>query len=126
MKRGMGYCVICFIKKYHPDKLPPTPEPVHFSPEKPVIQEGAHSQQVPSPPVSPTGPKSTPPAQQSSWWNFGDLAEKTLSAVGITKDRVEKWIGPECGCKERQDKMNRFGQWLKKKIAGEDSDCPVE
>jgi hypothetical protein len=44
---------------------------------------------------------------------LGDLAGAGLSAVGITKDRVEAIVGGPCGCDERQAAMNSFGEkWL--------------
>lgn len=44
---------------------------------------------------------------------LGDLAAAGLSAVGITKDRVEAIVGGPCGCDERQAWMNAAGEkWL--------------
>ena len=41
---------------------------------------------------------------------LGDLVEKMLSAVGITKKRVEKLVGKPCGCGKRQEALNRLGR----------------
>jgi len=41
---------------------------------------------------------------------LGDLVEKALSAVGITKKRVEKITGKPCGCGKRQEALNRLGR----------------
>jgi hypothetical protein len=44
---------------------------------------------------------------------LGDLTAAGLSAVGITKDRVEAIVGGPCGCDERQAWMNAAGEkWL--------------
>ncbi len=42
---------------------------------------------------------------------LGDRVESALSAVGITKDRVERWLGKKCGCAERKKKLNQLGTW---------------
>lgn len=43
---------------------------------------------------------------------LGDMVAAGLSAVGITKERVEAVVGP-CGCDERQELLNRLGhEWL--------------
>lgn len=49
---------------------------------------------------------------------LGDAAAALLSSVGITKERVNNWIGAECGCAERQEKMNKFGAWVHKAVTG--------
>lgn len=44
---------------------------------------------------------------------LGDLAASALSAIGITKGRVEAVVGGPCGCDERQAWMNAAGEkWL--------------
>jgi hypothetical protein len=49
---------------------------------------------------------------------LGDLLESALSRVGVTKDRVERWLGRPCGCAERQEKLNQLGYWAKSVLAG--------
>lgn len=49
---------------------------------------------------------------------LGDMVEKALSTVGITEERVGKWLGAPCGCKERQEKLNRLGAWVKSLFSG--------
>lgn len=49
---------------------------------------------------------------------LGDAAEKALSAVGITKERVERWLGRPCKCRQRQEKLNRFGYWVARVLSG--------
>ena len=47
---------------------------------------------------------------------LGDMAEKALTAVGVTSERVERWLGRPCGCKGRKEKLNRFGAWVVKSL----------
>lgn len=54
---------------------------------------------------------------------LGDAVEGALSAIGITKDRVEKWLGRPCGCKERREKLNRLGEWAKRVLSGKTDDA---
>lgn len=42
---------------------------------------------------------------------LGDELKKALTAIGVTEERVARWLGPHCGCKERQEKLNRLGAW---------------
>lgn len=39
---------------------------------------------------------------------LGDVVETVLSAVGITKQRVSKVNGSDCGCGKRQKKLNEI------------------
>ena len=44
---------------------------------------------------------------------LGDYVANALSAVGITKERVEAVVGGPCGCSERQAWLNAAGEkWL--------------
>lgn len=43
---------------------------------------------------------------------LGDMVAAGLSAVGITKERVSAVVGGDCGCKKRQDALNRLGHKL--------------
>lgn len=49
---------------------------------------------------------------------LGDLVESALDTVGITKERVEKWVGGECGCRERKEKLNALGSWARRMFTG--------
>lgn len=40
---------------------------------------------------------------------LGDMVKSTLSAVGITEERVSRAIGRPCGCGRRAAAMNAFG-----------------
>lgn len=41
---------------------------------------------------------------------LGDMVASGLSAVGITKERVSRLVGGDCGCSERQQKLNELGR----------------
>lgn len=49
---------------------------------------------------------------------LGDLVERALSSVGLTKDRVEAWLGRECHCRERQERLNQLGNWARRVLSG--------
>lgn len=41
---------------------------------------------------------------------LGDLVARGLAAVGITKERVSKALGKDCGCAKRQQALNDLGR----------------
>lgn len=41
--------------------------------------------------------------------NLGDHVKTALSAVGISEQRVQSWIGGPCSCEERRRKLNQLG-----------------
>lgn len=41
---------------------------------------------------------------------LGDMVKSTLSAIGITEERVSKAIGRPCGCGKRAEKLNELGR----------------
>ena len=41
---------------------------------------------------------------------LGDMVTAGLSAIGITKERVSKAVGGDCGCLKRQEKLNELGR----------------
>ena len=57
------------------------------------------------------------PSQAASR-GLGDTVSQALSAVGITEERVQAWIGKECGCPERREKLNKLGEWASKTVSG--------
>lgn len=48
---------------------------------------------------------------------LGDAVESALSTVGITKSRVEAWLG-HCNCGDRQEKLNELHKWARRVILG--------
>ena len=51
------------------------------------------------------------------------MVEAALRTVGITKDRVSKWLGRTCKCPERQESLNRLSRWAKRVLSGETADA---
>lgn len=49
---------------------------------------------------------------------LGDAVERALEAVGITKDRVERFVGGPCGCEERRQKLNALHAWAAGVLSG--------
>jgi hypothetical protein len=43
---------------------------------------------------------------------LGDMVASGLSTVGITKERVSKLVGRDCGCQKRQEALNALGRRL--------------
>lgn len=65
------------------------------------------------------------PVPERPWrpWKVGDFVERTLTRVGITKERVERWTRTEgqsggCGCEARQRWLNEFGDRVQYEIRG--------
>lgn len=56
---------------------------------------------------------------------LGDAVEKALEKIGVTSDRVERWLGRPCGCAERREKLNAVHAWAKTVLAGK-SKLPKE
>ena len=48
---------------------------------------------------------------------LGDAIKETLSAIGITQERVSSWMGRECGCAARQEKMNKLDELVRRKAS---------
>lgn len=45
-------------------------------------------------------------------WEFGDHVKTALDLVGISQDRVSRWLGQHCrNCEERRRRLNRLG-WM--------------
>lgn len=51
----------------------------------------------------------TPPPKPTK--GLGDVIESALSKVGVTPERVERFLGRPCGCKERKQKLNQLSAW---------------
>lgn len=41
---------------------------------------------------------------------LGDMVASGLSAIGITKERMSKLAGGDCGCAKRQKALNELGR----------------
>lgn len=51
----------------------------------------------------------THPAYPRAAPGLGDMVKATLSAVGITEERVSRAIGKPCGCGQRAATLNELG-----------------
>lgn len=50
---------------------------------------------------------------------LGDAIHEALTQVGITDDRVARWLGRECsGCQRRREKLNALGAWAARIVRG--------
>ena len=49
---------------------------------------------------------------------LGDAVHEALSFVGITPERVTKWLGRPCKCPERREKFNELSRWARRIISG--------
>ena len=49
---------------------------------------------------------------------LGDAIESALKTVGVTEERVSKWLGRPCGCRARRQKLNRLSEWASSVVAG--------
>ena len=43
---------------------------------------------------------------------LGDMVAAGLSAIGVTKERVSRAVGGDCGCSKRQEQLNELGRKL--------------
>lgn len=61
--------------------------------------------------------KVTAPAQEPVVeWHLGDAVEAVTTATGI-KAIVKHMVGEDCGCDERKEKLNEWGNKIQEKIA---------
>jgi len=49
---------------------------------------------------------------------LGNQIEKALSLTGVTPERVSRWLGVPCHCKERQEKLNALDTWVRRVLSG--------
>jgi hypothetical protein len=77
-------------------------------------QRGATLEQVRACIVSEDGDYITVDETHSAYprakMGLGDMVKSTLSAVGITEERVSKAIGRPCGCSKRAEALNALGR----------------
>lgn len=79
---------------------------------------------IQSSPQSPPAPVQVVTKQQKP--GLGDKVESALTSVGVTKDRVEKWLGRPCNCTERKRKLNNLGNWLNSFFSSGNTDIQSE
>lgn len=49
---------------------------------------------------------------------IGTTIENALTMVGVTSERVERWLGKPCKCKERKEKLDALGHWAQRVLSG--------
>jgi len=47
---------------------------------------------------------------------LGSLVESALTKAGLTADRIERWLGKPCHCKERKEKLDQLTLWAKQSL----------
>ena len=62
----------------------------------------------------------THPAYPHPRKGWGDHVADGLAAVGITKERVSKLVGRDCGCAKRQAALNAIGRKVTNFLRGTD------
>lgn len=51
---------------------------------------------------------------------LGDAVHAALEAVGVTDDRVVRWLGQTCGgCAARRERLNQLGWWAARVLRGQ-------
>jgi len=59
-------------------------------------------------------------------FRLGDQIESALNLVGVTQERVEKWIGGPCNCPERKKNYNALSDWAQDVLFGKLDDTDKE
>ncbi len=49
---------------------------------------------------------------------LGDSVKNALSLVGVTEQRVTKWLGKPCNCPSRVERLNALEAWARRVIKG--------
>lgn len=56
---------------------------------------------------------------------LGTAIEQALKRVGVTEERVSRWIGRPCGCSVRRDRLDKISEWAAQVLSGR-SNNPAE
>ena len=67
-------------------------------------------------------PLRRPPTAKPRRW-LGDRVHDALDAVGISEERVSRWLGRPCVCPERRERLNRLHRWASRVISGKTEDA---
>lgn len=55
---------------------------------------------------------------------LGDAVHEALELIGVTDERVQRWLGETCGgCKERRERLNALGAWASRVLRGKVRDA---
>jgi hypothetical protein len=49
---------------------------------------------------------------------LGDVIHQALGLVGLTPERVSRWLGGPCGCEARRQKLNQLTYWAQRVVTG--------
>lgn len=49
---------------------------------------------------------------------LGDRIGAALALLGVEEERIQRWVGKRCRCKERRERLNQLGAWAKRVIGG--------
>ena len=49
---------------------------------------------------------------------LGDGVSQALALVGVTEERVRRWLGGPCNCEKRKIKLNQLGSWVFRILSG--------
>lgn len=115
-----GFCKRHQVEKSTRQRMQCAESPAHFQAWERVAKSGVTATPAPAVKNGCGGCNKKP-----SLWQLGDKLEEALSAVGITKARVEKYIG-DCGCSSRQVALNKIGSWLQRALTGESGKDELE
>ena len=50
---------------------------------------------------------------------LGDHVKNALEKVGISEEKVTKWLGRPCGCAKRRQKLNNLHLWIRQILGNE-------
>jgi len=70
------------------------------------------------PAVKKTQKPSSQKNRKKRRFRLGDQVESALQSIGVTKERVEKWIGGPCNCPERKRNWNALSDWAQDVLFG--------
>lgn len=54
---------------------------------------------------------------------LGDAVHDALALVGVTPERVSRWLGKNCQCDERLLKLNAVDIWARRTLRGKLADA---
>jgi hypothetical protein len=49
---------------------------------------------------------------------LGDAVSAALAAAGADAERVSRWLGRDCGCEERRQRLNALHSWAVRVLRG--------
>lgn len=68
-------------------------------------------------------PENLPPQALYGPMQLGNALEGAFKAVGITPERVSRFLGRPCNCAARRDKLNALHAWAARWLSGKRDDA---